>query len=47
MPDRRPRAILGVVAMYGPAEAAAIARSGSARVAFLDYDWALNDSAPR
>lgn len=37
------RAILGVVATYGPAAPAALARSGTARVRFLDYDWSLND----
>jgi hypothetical protein len=37
------RAILGVVAQFGPAEAAAAARSSRARVGFLDYDWSLND----
>lgn len=41
-PDRD-RAILGVIAAYGPPEAAALARSGSARVEFLSYDWSLND----
>ncbi len=45
-PDRgsdSDRAILGVVATYGPEAAAAVVRSGSARVRFLDYDWSLND----
>ncbi|MGE3344820.1 MAG: DUF547 domain-containing protein [Vicinamibacterales bacterium] len=37
------RAILGVVITYGPEAAAAVARSGRARVRFLDYDWSLND----
>lgn len=37
------RAILGVVAQFGPAEAAAVARSPRARIGFLDYDWSLND----
>jgi hypothetical protein len=37
------RAILGVVATFGPAPAATLARSGKARVRFLDYDWSLND----
>ena len=41
------RAILGVVAMFGPAEAKALAESGKARVAFLSYDWSLNDTATR
>ncbi len=37
------RAILGVVASLGPEAAAKVARSGTARVRFLDYDWTLND----
>jgi len=37
------RAILGVVAAFGPPPAAAVARTGAARVAFLDYNWSLND----
>lgn len=37
------RAILGVVATFGPDAAATLARSGTARVRFLDYDWSLND----
>lgn len=37
------RAILGMVATYGPEAAATMARSGTARVRFLDYDWSLND----
>jgi len=41
-PDRD-RAILGVIAAYGPPEAAALARSGGARIQFLSYDWSLND----
>ena len=41
------RAILGVVAMFGPAEAKALAESGRASVAFLSYDWSLNDTATR
>ena len=41
------RAILGVVAMFGPAEAKALAESGKASVAFLSYDWSLNDTATR
>jgi len=36
------RAIQGFVEKYGPAEAAAAAKAGSA-VRFLDYDWSLND----
>jgi hypothetical protein len=41
-PDRD-RAILGVIATYGPPAAAAVARSGRARIEFLSYDWSLND----
>lgn len=37
------RAILGTVIKYGPPAAAALARRGHARLAFLDYDWRLND----
>jgi hypothetical protein len=40
------RAILGVVLTYGPPPAVAIVRQGGARLAFLDYDWSLNDTAP-
>jgi hypothetical protein len=39
----RDRAILGVIAAYGPPDAAALARSGRARIEFLSYDWSLND----
>ena len=39
----RDRAILGLIAEYGPANAAAMARTGSTRVRFLRYDWSLND----
>jgi hypothetical protein len=41
--DAQTRAILGVVARYGPADAARLARSGEARLVFLPYDWSLND----
>lgn len=41
--DAQTRAILGVVARYGPADAARLARSGQTRLAFLPYDWSLND----
>lgn len=40
--DPKARAILGVVIQHGPPAAAALARSGRARVKFLDYDWTLN-----
>ncbi|MDH4063128.1 MAG: DUF547 domain-containing protein [Acidobacteriota bacterium] len=39
------RAIFGAVVTFGPPEAVSLARSGRARVAFLDYDWSLNDVA--
>lgn len=45
-PPGRPdteRAILGVVARFGPAEAAALAKTGTPRIQFLDYNWSLND----
>jgi hypothetical protein len=41
--DRVERAVLAVVAQFGPAEAAALARTPSTHVRFLDYDWSLND----
>ncbi len=41
------RAIFGLVAKYGPSAAAPLAQSGTARIRFLRYDWALNDSAAR
>ena len=41
----RDRAVLGVVAKYGPAEASQLAQSGNARLRFLSYDWGLNDVA--
>lgn len=44
--DAVERAILGVVAAYGPPAAASLARSPSARVAFLNYNWSLNDVGP-
>lgn len=37
------RAVLGVVVRFGPTEAADLARTGRARVAFSPYDWSLND----
>ena len=37
------RAILGVITRYGPAAAVQLARSGRARIRFLDYNWSLND----
>jgi hypothetical protein len=43
---RSPRdaAILRVVEAFGPPEAAALARNSAVRIAFLDYDWSLNDA---
>ena len=41
------RAILGVIAKYGPPEASQLAQSGTARIRFLGYDWSLNDMAAR
>lgn len=37
------RAVLGAVVRFGPPAAAALARTGRARVIFLPYDWSLND----
>lgn len=37
------RALLGMVAAYGPAAAQALARDTRTRIAWLDYDWTLND----
>ncbi len=42
--DARERAILGVIATYGPAEAARQARLGTPRIVFMKYNWSLNDS---
>jgi len=42
-PDRTDRAVRGVIAQFGPPEAAALAQTRSVRVRFLDYDWSLND----
>jgi len=42
------RALLAVVARYGPPAAQKVAQNAQARIAYLDYDWSLNDtSAPR
>ncbi len=43
--DARERAILGAIVSFGPSEAAGQARGGRARIAYLDYDWSLNDIA--
>ncbi|MDQ3069257.1 MAG: DUF547 domain-containing protein [Acidobacteriota bacterium] len=42
-PDPATRAVLGAVMRFGPSGAASLAKSGRARVVFLDYDWSLND----
>ncbi len=39
------RALLGLVLKHGPANARTIAEAGKTRIAFLDYDWSLNDVA--
>ena len=39
------RAILAVVAAFGPPRAAALAKSPDVTLRFLDYDWRLNDTA--
>ena len=39
----RDRAILGLIARYGPPAAQAIARVPNTRIRFLAYDWSLND----
>lgn len=39
------RAVLGVLSRYGPTAMQAVVRSGRARVAYLPYDWSLNDTA--
>jgi len=43
--DPRERAILGVIAQFGPPAAAAKARDARATISYLDYDWSLNDIA--
>jgi len=43
-PARVEQAIRAVVETFGPPEAAALARTKSVRVRFLDYDWSLNDA---
>lgn len=40
------RALLGVVATYGPPAARTLAQQAGTRIGFLAYDWTLNDSAP-
>jgi hypothetical protein len=41
--DPQERAILGVIAVYGPPAAAEMARTGRPAIEFLDWDWSLND----
>ena len=38
------RAILGVIAKYGPRQASVLAQNGTARIRYLRYDWSLNDT---
>lgn len=40
--DLQERAILGVIAAYGPPAAAEMARTGRPAIGFLDWDWSLN-----
>lgn len=50
VPGTRPpveRAILGVIVRFGPPDAAVRAQNGGPEIAFLDYDWALNEAEPR
>lgn len=37
------RAVLGIVARFGPAPAAELARGGATTVVYQPYDWSLND----
>lgn len=41
--SEKERAVLGLVAAYGPPDAVKLAQSESAMVKYLSYDWALND----
>mgnify|MGYP001339368629 CR=1 FL=1 len=41
------RALLGMVATHGPEPAQALALQPGTRIAFLDYDWTLNDTTMR
>lgn len=50
VPGTRPqveRAILGALVRYGPPDAAVRARNAGAVIAFLDYDWSLNETERR
>lgn len=49
-PAARPlaeRALLAFVVRHGPQEARVAASTGTTRIAFLAYDWSLNDTAAR
>ena len=41
--SEKERAVLGLVATYGPPDAVNLVQSGNAMVEYLSYDWALND----
>ena len=41
--SEKDRAILGVIATYGPSAASLLAQSGEAEIRYLRYDWSLND----
>lgn len=41
--DGKARAILGMIAKYGPPDAAQRAMTGGSAIRFLDYNWSLND----
>lgn len=43
--EARERAILGTISTFGPKDSAERARTGHASIAYLDYDWSLNDVA--
>lgn len=43
----RERAILGVVAEYGPPAASVAARTGTPTIRYLEYDWSLNEATRR
>ena len=45
--SNKEQAILGVIVAYGTSEASRVARSGTATVQHLRYDWSLNDTATR
>jgi len=45
--SQKERAILGVIAKYGPRDASQVAQSGNARIRYLRYNWTLNDVEDR